>query len=240
MTVRNECFSEGRLRVWCTTRHGGVSEAPFDSLNLGDHVGDDPNKVASNRSLVQHQCDLPGEVNWLVQTHGTAIVTDDIRARAGAVNRALAGDAAVTSKSQVVLGILTADCFPVVLYSEADHSVAALHVGWRGLAGGIIEKSVAHLSAVTTVWVGPGIRSCHFEVGAELKSYFDDGSFIERSKTSSLMLDLPAEIRRRIERVADATIIDHGACTYCEESRFFSYRRDGQCGRFATLAWVEP
>jgi len=240
VTVRNECFSEGRLRVWCTTRHGGVSEAPFDSLNLGDHVGDDPNKVASNRSLLQHHCDLPGAVNWLVQTHGTAIVTDDSRARAGALNRAQAGDAAVTSKSQVVLGILTADCFPVVLYSEVDHSVAALHVGWRGLAGGIIEKSVAHLLDVTTVWVGPGIRSCHFEVGAELKSYFDDGSFIERSETSSLMLDLPAEIRRRIERVSDATIIEHGACTYCDESRFFSYRRDGQCGRFATLAWIEP
>ena len=96
------------------------------------------------------------------------------------------------------------------------------------------------LSDVTTVWVGPGIRSCHFEVGAELKSYFYDGSFIERSETSSLMLDLPAEIRRRIERVSDATIIEHGACTYCDESRFFSYRRDGQCGRFATLAWVEP
>ena len=239
MTARNECFSEGRLRVWCTTRHGGVSEPPFDTMNLGDHVGDDPNRVARNRSLIERQFDLPGDVNWLVQTHGTAIVTDDSRARGGAANRAQAGDAAVTSKSQVVLGILTADCFPVVLYSDADHSVAALHVGWRGLAGGIIEKSVAHLPAVTTVWVGPGIRSCHFEVGAELKSYFDDGSFIERSKTSSLMLDLPAEIRRRIERVADATIIDHGACTYCEESRFFSYRRDGQCGRFATLAWVE-
>ena len=239
MIVRYEQFAEGRLRVWCTTRHGGVSDPPFDTMNLGDHVGDDPEKVARNRSLIQHQCDLPGEVNWLVQTHGTAIVTDDSRARAGSFNRALAGDAAITSKSQVVLGILTADCFPVVLYSETSHSVAALHVGWRGLAAGIIEKSVAHLTDVTTVWVGPGIRGCHFEVGAELKSYFDEGSFIERSETSTLMLDLPAEIRRRIGRVADATIVEHGACTYCDESRFFSYRREGQCGRFATLAWVE-
>ena len=239
MIVRNEQFAEGRLRVWCTTRHGGVSDPPFDTMNLGDHVGDDPEKVARNRSLIQHQCDLPGEVNWLVQTHGTAIVTDDSRARAGATNHAQPGDAAVTNKTHVVLGILTADCFPVVLYSETDHSVAVLHVGWRGLAAGIIEKSVAHLAKVSTVWVGPGIRACHFEVGAELKSHFDDGSFIERSETSQLMLDLPAEIRRRVERVADATIVEHGACTYCDESHFFSYRRDGQCGRFATLAWVE-
>ena len=121
MIVRNEQFAEGRLRVWCTTRHGGVSKAPFDTLNLGDHVGDDPEKVARNRSVIQHQCDLPGEVNWLVQTHGTAIVTDDSRARAEGVNRAQAGDAAVTSKSQVVLGILTADCFPVVLYLSLIH-----------------------------------------------------------------------------------------------------------------------
>ena len=74
MIVRNEQFAEGRLRVWCTTRHGGVSKAPFDTLNLGDHVGDDPEKVARNRSLVQHQCDLPGEVNWLVQTHGLSLI----------------------------------------------------------------------------------------------------------------------------------------------------------------------
>ena len=239
MTARHECFSEGRLRVWCTTRHGGVSGSPFDTLNLGDHVGDDPRKVAINRSRIRGLCNLPGEVNWLAQTHGTAIVTDDSRARARAANRRLPGDAAVTNKKHVVLGILTADCFPVVLYSETDHSVAVLHVGWRGLAAGIIEKSVAHLAEVTTVWVGPGIRGCHLEVGAELKSYFNNGSFIERSETTKLMLDLPAEIRRRVERVADATIVEHGACTYCDESRFFSYRRDGQCGRFATLAWVE-
>ena len=239
MTAANECFTEGRLRVWCTSRNGGVSESPFDTLNLGDHVGDDPRKVAINRSRIRGLCNLPDEVNWLVQTHGTLIVTDDSRVRAGAADPLQFGDAAITSKTHVVLGILTADCFPVVLYSEMDHSVAVLHVGWRGLAAGIIEKSVAHLAKVSTVWVGPGIRGCHFEVGAELKSYFNDSSFIERAGTDTLMLDLPTEIRRRIGRVADATVIEYGACTYCDESRFFSYRRDGQCGRFATLAWLE-
>jgi YfiH family protein len=236
------------IRLWVSTRNGGVSEAPFDSLNLGDHVGDDGQAVQENRRILKARCELPSPVNWMNQVHGTRLIDDAARLRdlvhpGGTTETfvkgsSIEGDAAFTRTEREVLGVMTADCFPVMLYSEKDRSLALVHAGWRGLANGIIEKTAAHFSQISTVWLGPGIRQCHFEVGFELKDQFQEQCFVQDSKNASLMLDLPRVIRDKCKALGISRVLDDGRCTYCESGMFFSYRRDGSTGRFATLAWL--
>lgn len=234
--------------LWLTTRHGGVSQAPYDSLNLGDHVGDGDSAVQANRQIVSDRCALPGPVNWMQQVHGTKLIDDSARSRYRLLDPqslensrerlAMEGDAAITRVKHEVLSMMTADCFPVLFYSEADKALALVHAGWRGLANGILEKTAAHFSQISLVWLGPGIRQCHFEVGSELKDWFSDQSFGRGSHGSALMLNLPRVIREKCDALGVPLIIDDGRCTYCESKRFFSYRRDGATGRFATLAYL--
>lgn len=237
------------VRLWVSTRNGGVSEAPFNSLNLADHVGDDEQAVKENRQIVEARCELPVPVNWLNQVHGTRLIDDAARLRDQTRRErnpenvvkgsSIEGDAAFTRMRREVLAVMTADCFPVMLYSEKDGSLALVHAGWRGLASGIIEKTAAHFSQISTVWLGPGIRRCHFQVGLELKDHFQEHCFVRDSENAGLMLDLPQVIRDKCEALDISRILDDGRCTYCESDTFFSYRRDGSTGRFATLAWLE-
>ena len=244
------------VRSLVTTRRGGTSTGVYASLNLGDHVGDDAETVHANRVLLS-SC-LPGGPLWLQQVHGVDVVDADSRDRS--VLEVPCGDAAVTRQPGQVLAIMTADCLPVVIAAEDASVLAVAHAGWRGLAAGVLEQTVARMQVDAGValraWIGPAIGPRAFEVGDEVRAAFvaDDA----RAQDAFVLLgdggraaatdparrkwlaDLPALAARRLQRSGVETVQQSGLCTVEHPELFFSYRRDGQTGRFATLAWIEP
>jgi polyphenol oxidase len=232
------------VRALSTFRSGGVSVAPYASLNLGDHVGDVPEAVAENRRRLKAAAGLPAEPAWLTQVHGTNVVDLDA-AVAGPQGPA---DAAFTRRRGRVCAILTADCLPIVLAEDSGDLVAAAHAGWRGLAGGVIEATVKALQVAPErlmAWLGPAIGPEHFEVGAEVRQAFVEGdlgaeaAFVPNAR-GRFMADLSALARRRLAALGVSRIYGGGHCTYAEKDRYFSHRRDGLTGRQATLIWLEP
>jgi YfiH family protein len=230
------------VRALSTQRRGGVSAAPFESLNLGAHVGDSPEAVGENRRRLRTATRLPTEPVWLSQQHGTNVLDLD-----GAHDAAAGADASFTHRPGRVCAILTADCLPVLLASESGAGVAAAHAGWRGLAAGVIEATVRALALPPQsllAWLGPGIGAAHFEIGAEVREELlradpqADAAF-ERNARGRYMADLVALARRRLERLGIARIYGGDACTYAAPGDYFSYRRDGRTGRQATLIWLE-
>jgi len=222
-----------------TTRSGGVSEGSFASLNLGDHVGDDPAAVAENRRRLTEALDLPGEPAWLAQVHGTRVVA----ARPGGTSAE--ADAAVTREPGVVCAVLTADCLPVLLASRRGDEVAAVHAGWRGLANGVVAAALQAMEtapAELLAWLGPAIAQPAFEVGSEVRERFVErdvvnAAFFAPNDRGRWQADLAGLARRELE-AAGVTVSGGGFCTHDETERFFSYRRDGDCGRQATLVWI--
>jgi YfiH family protein len=255
------------VRALSTLRSGGVSLAPYASLNLGAHVGDLPEAVAENRRRLALEAGLPTEPVWLAQVHGTSVIDLDAVHRdatgigANPVNtagdRELAGravsaalgpaDAAFTRQAGRVCAILTADCLPVLLTEESGGVVAAAHAGWRGLAGGVIEATVRALRVPPErlmAWLGPAIGPKHFEVGAEVReAMLNEDSGAEGAFTLNargrFMADLGALVRRRLAALGVARIYGGGQCTHADAERYFSHRRDGVTGRQATLIWME-
>lgn len=223
-----------------TTRLGGVSDAPWRSLNLGDHVGDDPARVAANRALLSAR--LPALPRWLKQVHGTTVLDAD--ADIAGVPEA---DAAVARKAARVCVVMTADCLPVLLCDRAGSVVAAVHAGWRGLRAGVLETSVAAMKvapAGLSAWLGPAIGPLSFEVGAEVREAFvaDDPGAIEAFVAGTdgrYLADLYLLARQRLLRTGVTEIHGGGFCTLRDPARYFSYRRDGITGRMATLIWRE-
>ena len=234
------------VRALSTLRGGGVSGPPYASLNLGAHVGDDAAAVASNRRALKVAAGLPAEPAWLEQVHGTRVLDLDSQAPAGPA------DAAVTRQPGRVCAILTADCLPVLLASDAGDRVGAAHAGWRGLAGGVIEAAVAALGAPPRqllAWLGPAIGPRHFEVGAEVREEFlqraaggdtaaYDAAFVPNAR-GRYTADLYALASHRLRRLGVERIYGGGECTYADAARYYSYRRDGTSGRQATLIWLE-
>lgn len=231
------------VRAAFTTREGGVSAAPWNSLNLGAHVNDAPDAVATNRARVREILRLPAEPTWLRQIHGTAVSNLD------ADLPALEADAAVTSRRGRVCAIMVADCLPVLLASRDGERVAAAHAGWRGLAAGVLEASVRAIGmpgSQLTAWLGPAISRDHFEVRDEVRAAFvsDDagasGAFA-RNECGRWQADLVALARRRLARLGITDISGGEWCTFADPVRFFSHRRDGQSlgnsGRMAALIW---
>jgi len=222
-----------------TTRSGGVSEGSFASLNLGAHVGDDPAAVAENRRRLTEALDLPGEPAWLAQVHGTRVVA----ARPGGTPAE--ADAAVTREPGVVCAVLTADCLPVLLASRRGDEVAAVHAGWRGLANGVVAAALQAMEtapAELLAWLGPAIAQPAFEVGSEVRERFVErdvvnAAFFAPNDRGRWQADLAGLARRELE-AAGVTVSGGGFCTHDETERFFSYRRDGDCGRQATLVWI--
>jgi YfiH family protein len=200
-----------------TTRHGGVSEGPYASLNLGLWTDDDRERVQANRERVR----VAAGVERLVQgrqVHGTRVVVD-----AKAVEEA---DGQVTSAPGVAAIVLVADCLPVAL--AGPERVGVVHAGWRGLAAGVLEAGVQATGAVAAA-IGPGIGPCCYEVGDDVRAVFG---------TSERTLDLKAIARARLRDAGVREIEDCGLCTACDAERFFSHRRDrGVTGRQAGLAW---
>lgn len=242
MVVRPDWPAPPRVCALSTTRRGGVSPPPYDTLNLGDHTGDDPAAVAENRARLRAAAGLPEEPRWLRQVHGTAV------AAAHKVTAPVAADAAWTDRPGVVCAVLTADCLPVLLAAGDGSAVAAAHAGWRGLAGGVLEAAVAALTARASVpplaWLGPAIGPEAFQVGPKVREAFvaEDPEAAESFRPDAegrYRADLFALARRRLYSCGVTAVYGGGLCTWSSPERFFSYRRDGETGRMATLIWLE-
>lgn len=227
------------VRTCITTRQGGVSQSPWSGLNLGTHVGDDPAAVASNRrQLVKGLGCAPA---WLEQTHSVTVVPADPA-------RVLSADASWTDQPNVACTIMTADCLPVLFCDRAGTRVAAAHAGWRGLAGGVLENTVAAMAQPASqlmAWLGPAIGPRSFEVGAEVRQAFIEAdpvalqAFAPSARPGHFMADIYRLARQRLEAVGVTAVYGGGLCTVSEPERFYSYRRDGQTGRFASLIWLD-
>jgi len=226
-----------------TLRSGGVSTAPFASLNVGAHVGDQAAAVAENRGRVRTQLQLPEEPAWMEQVHGVQVLDLDVR-RADAD---IAADAAITRRAGRVCAVQVADCLPVLLAVQDGSAVAAAHAGWRGLVEGVLEGTVKGLAVEPRrllAWLGPGIGAAHFEVGDEVRSAFlarDAGAASEFASNDRgrWQCDLAGLARRRLTTLGVSAIFGGDWCTYADTGRFFSYRRDRRCGRMAALIWRE-
>ncbi len=231
-----------RVRAFSTTRAGGVSAGEHGSLNLGLSTGDDPARVAENRARVRRH--LPGEPRWMRQVHGIGVADLD----ALAPGEVPVADAAAVSRPGVVAAVLTADCLPVVLACADGSRVAVAHAGWRGLAAGVLEATVAALGgepADALAWLGPAIGPAAFEVGPEVREAFLDadggsaGAFVARGG-GKYLADLYALARRRLACAGLARVHGGGRCTLTEAAEFFSYRRAKAGGRQGTFAWIDP
>ena len=221
-----------------TTRHGGVSLPPFDSLNLGDHVNDNPHAVAQNRTILRQL--LPSEPLWLKQVHGTGVANAD-----NATENPEA-DASVAHARNSVCVVMTADCLPVLLCNDAGTAVAAAHAGWRGLVSGVIERSVEAMAVSPDsimAYLGPAIGPAAFEVGDEVRLEFMEHApaaqqaFVPHGP-GKWLADIYLLARQRLNALGVTRVYGGDACTYTDKSRFFSYRRDGVTGRMAALIWM--
>jgi YfiH family protein len=234
-----------RVRAAFTLRSGGVSRGPCESLNIAAHVGDDVTAVAENRRRVRAGLALPCEPAWLAQLHGCEVVELDAHAPAPEPARA---DAAVARDPGAVCAIQVADCLPVLLAARDGSCVAAAHAGWRGLAAGVLEATLRALGVAPReliAWLGPAIGAAHFEVGEEVRAAFlahdaDAASAFVPNARGRWQADLYGLARQRLQAAGVAAISGGGFCTFAEPARFFSYRRDGRCGRMAALAWLAP
>jgi hypothetical protein len=228
-----------RVCALVTTRTGGVSRGSFASFNLGTRVGDDPAAVEHNRAILRRH--LPGDPVWLQQVHGIGVVDAE---SAGAVPRA---DGAVARTRHGVCAVLTADCVPVLLAHRSGAAVGIAHAGWRGLAGGVIEATLARMAVApeeVIAWLGPAIGPRAYEVGPDVYDAFvtrDPGvsaAFAPRGD-GKFSADLHALVRRRLAAAGVAGAYGGGQCTYTDAGRFYSYRRERTTGRFASLIWID-
>jgi purine-nucleoside/S-methyl-5'-thioadenosine phosphorylase / adenosine deaminase len=229
------------VRAAFTTRRGGVSGPPWDSLNLGAHVHDDPAHVAANRARVRELLGLAAEPAWLNQVHGVEVADLDAPASPGAVT----ADASVASGAGRACAIMVADCLPVLFASRDGRRIGAAHAGWRGLAAGVLEKTLAALGVPggeLTAWLGPAISREHFEVGGEVRDAFvaaDAAAAAEFAPNvrGRWQADLPGLARRRLAALGVTDVHGGTWCTFADRERFFSHRRDGRGGRMAALIW---
>jgi YfiH family protein len=227
-----------------TTRQGGRSAAPFATFNLGDHVGDEGSAVAANRQLLADVLPLGASVSWLSQVHGTTVV------EAGQAGPLPLADAQWSRTKGIACAVMTADCLPVLLCSVAGDVVAAAHAGWRGLLAGVLEATVAAMDTQPSnvlAWLGPAIGPAAFEVGEEVRAGFLSSATAFDTATVAAcfvpvpkrprhyLADLCALARIRLQGVGVTSVFGGNWCTHSDSERFFSYRRDGQTGRMASL-----
>lgn len=231
-----------------TTRAGGVSRAPWGSLNLGTHVGDDPVAVAGNRVrlLAALQSVAPATApQWLNQVHGTVVVEAEPEA-ARRTRWVPDADAVTTTVAGVPIVVLTADCLPVFFTDRAGRRVAVAHAGWRGLCDGVLEATLARFPVAADViaWMGPAIGPDVFEVGAEVREAFAGrqaaaaAQFRPSPRDGRWLADIYALARLRLAAAGIGSVHGGGLCTVADRDRFFSYRRDGQTGRMASVIWI--
>ena len=238
--IRPDWPAPARVRAVSTTRIGGVSRGPYASLNLGARGDDEPARVAENRARLAAAAGCPPPA-WLDQVHGTAVAHPT---RENAVEPR--ADAATADRPGLSCVVLTADCLPLLLCDRGGRRVAAAHAGWRGLAAGVIERAVAAFDGEPgelLAWLGPCIGPDAFEVGPEVRAAFveaDSGAegCFKPGEGDRCFADLRGLARRRLAAAGVDAVTASAACTYGEPDRFFSHRRDGPCGRMATLVWL--
>ncbi len=223
-----------------TTRNGGVSAAPWDSMNPASHTGDDPEHVSTNRRILCHTAALPAPPLWLTQVHGASVVD------ATTAPQAVRADGSFSRAPGVVCAVMTADCLPLLLCDRAGYQVAALHAGWRGLAGGVVEAGVACFQARPAdilAWLGPCIGPQAFEVGEEVRQAFlaksaaMEDAFRPSANRGRWLADMHQLARLTLARLGVVSVYGRDDCTYSCPERYFSYRRDGVCGRMVSLIW---
>ncbi|MDX1559719.1 MAG: peptidoglycan editing factor PgeF [Marinobacter sp.] len=250
MTIEDDALkpdwsAPDKVRAISTTRAGGVSGRPWNSLNLGSHVEDNPDHVQQNRRRLAESTGLKSErIGWLNQVHGTDVVelTPD---NVGQIAKA---DASYTRHPGIACAILTADCLPVILADRKGTVAGAAHCGWRSLCGGVIENLVSEMAVAPETlqaWLGPAIGPDSFEVGPEVREAFLEHDpeaahafKAEGARSGHFMADIYALAILRLNHLGVSTVTGGGLCTVQESDRFFSYRRDGQTGRMATLVWL--
>jgi len=239
-------FNIPGVHAGTTTRRGGSSHAPYHSLNLATHVGDEESAVVANRASLEQGLGLPSRPCWLQQIHSNQVC------RIKRSNQEQTADGSYTDTPGVVLAVLTADCLPVVLASEKGDEVAVVHAGWRGLAAGVIESALQEFSCKQSVihaWLGPAIGRQNYEVDRQVYDAFvpidtqHQSAFID-SRSGHWLADLYMLACQRLQRAGIRQISGGGKtdtwCSFEQDEQFFSYRRDGDTGRMATLAWLEP
>lgn len=242
----------GNIHAFTTLRHGmGVSKLPFDEFNLGNRYseqGDNPGAVEKNRELLVREFSLPARPHWLRQVHGVDVLRFDSAPEptGNFLQDEPVADASVTSKKNVVLAVLTADCLPVLFCNEDGSEIAAAHAGWRGLADGMLENTVGAMQSSPEkimAWLGPAAGPCAYEIGADVRD-----AFIKHDQTASSaflstrenhwIVDLYQIARTRLEATGVKKIYGGDHCTISEPEMFFSHRREQRTGRMASLIWM--
>ncbi len=227
-----------QIKAVSTTRLGGESKGAYLSNNLATHVGDNETHVMNNRNRLNQKLKLPSEPLWLNQTHSTVVVD--------AASRQTNGDACYSHQPGEVCVVMTADCLPILLADKQGRQVAAIHAGWRGLLNGIIEQTVQRFSGDSgdiIAWLGPAIGPGAFEVGADVRDLFiednlDNLQAFRQCTSDKWLANIYQLARIRLEALSINSIFGGDFCTFSDESRFYSYRRDKVCGRMASLIWI--
>lgn len=248
--IRPQWPTSSKVHSLISTRLGGVSQPPYDSLNLGSHVGDAAEHVAQNRRLIRSQ--VPSVPIWLQQIHGTKVSTPEQRIKL--VGQPIIADAAITDIPNEVLAILTADCLPVLFAANDGSIIGAAHAGWKGLCSGILENTVSEMllncpklnSTDLLVYMGPAIGPHAYEVGQDVYETFAASSIgIKKGdfqkipdKNGKYLANLYSLAKNRLTALGINQIAGGQMCTFQDSNLFFSYRRDGVTGRFASFIWI--
>ncbi len=231
------------VRAAVSTRVGGVSRGAYAALNLGAHVGDEPQAVMENRRRLGDALGFNVSPQWLDQVHGCEVV------HAVGDGQVRTADAAWCDVPGVACAVMTADCLPVLFCNQAGTAVAAAHAGWRGLAGGVLEATLGRFADAPEqlmAWLGPAIGPEHFEVGPEVRAAFlagpGQGDRLEACFTAGQgdrwLADIYGLARERLRAAGVSSVYGGGFCTYSDRARFYSYRREAVTGRMASLVWL--
>ena len=239
--ITPEWPAPSNVRALTTTRTGGVSQGAYASLNLATHVGDNPASVLRNRGLLRERARLPNEPRWLEQVHGTKVWTG------GASHDPPIADAAVTHAPREICTIMTADCLPVLFTDVEGSVVGAAHAGWRGLASGVLGETLNAMEMPperVIAWLGPAIEQAAFEVGTEVRDAFlarnaeHAAAFVQNAR-GRWQSDIYRLARGELLMLGVEGVYGGGFEVFADSERFFSYRREKQTGRMATLIWFE-
>jgi YfiH family protein len=230
------------IKAYTTTRHGGFSQAPFDSLNVSLRVGDNPACVIKNRQLLQSSLGLKQQPLWLKQVHGNTVISADH------LTNTLAADAIYSKNQQTVCAVQTADCLPLLICSVSNYCIAAVHAGWKGLSNGILENAILALECPPRdllVWLGPAIGPQAFIVGEDVVQAFISKDHATQTAFHDIghnkwRANLYALAKQRLNKLGINTVYGGKYCTYTDPKRFFSYRRDQVTGRMLSFIWINP
>jgi YfiH family protein len=238
------------IKAYTTLRSPGYSEGPYAGFNLGLHVGDNESDVRANREILRQKANLPSEPKWTNQVHSNIAVLAETISDTPPVT----ADASYTKKTNTICVVLTADCLPILVTNTEGSEVAAIHAGWRGLANGIVENTLATLASspeTLMVWVGPSISQPYYEVGEDFYATFSKFHTKEEchqafkqkpnKETPKWLADVPLLAYQRLVKIGvqPQHIYLSNECTYAHEDRYFSYRRDGVTGRMASMIFID-